>query len=249
MKDHHNYDRVARLRQAWTKQIRPEDYDAHMSQVGQAQANAQLLVDWLRSNPPRPGSSILFAGAGTGQMFDFLSPEVLSPYRITFTDINLDYLKLLESRLKSKTQLRYEIVLDDIERPQLSARYALAVAILLLEHVDWRLAVAALCALSLENILVVIQENPRKSTIAVGEGQPLIGTMRVFREVHPILVNKDELVQEFSHHEFRLVSSRVRRVLDEKKMVGLGFVKNWRMRGSTRERRNDLKCAETEVGT
>jgi len=220
-----------------------------MSQVGQAQANVQLLVDWLRSNPPRSGSSILFAGAGTGQMFDFLSPDVLSPYRVTFTDINLSYLKLLESRLKSKTQLRYEIVVDDIERPQLSARYALAVAVLVLEHVDWQLAVAALCVLSLESVFVVIQENPPKSTMAVGESQPLIGTMRVFREVHPILVNKEELVQEFSHHGFRLVSSCVERVRYEKKMVGLGFAKNWRMQGSTRQRRNELKCAETESGT
>jgi hypothetical protein len=216
---------VARLREAWITVIRPEDYDAHMALVGQAQANAKLVVDWLRSNPPKSDSSILFAGAGTGQMFDFFSAEFLSPYRLTFTDINGDYLKCLESRMKNKAQLRFRTLVDDIERSQLPAGFALTVAVLVLEPVEWRLAVASLCRLSVDSVFVVIQENPPQLTTVVSESQSIVGTMRVFREVHPMLVNREELVQEFDHHGFGMVYSREQNVLYEKKMVGLGFTK------------------------
>ena len=201
-----------------------------MFQVGQAQANAQLVADWLRSNPPKPGSSILFAGAGTGQIFDFVSPEILSPYRVTFTDINVDYLERLESRVKCKTQLHFEIIVDNVEHTQLPSGYALAVAVLVLEHVDWHLAVAALCTLSVDSVFVVIQENLPNSTMAVIENQPLVGTMRIFREVHPMLLNRGALIKEFEYHGFCLVYSSEKRVHNEKRMVGLGFRKNCKMR-------------------
>jgi hypothetical protein len=216
---------MARLRQAWTTEIRAEDYDAHMALVGQAQANAQVVADWLRSNPPKSNSAILFAGAGTGQMFDFLSPEILSPYRVTFTDINDDYLRRLESRVMSKTRLRFRVLVDDIERSRLPAGFTLAVAVLVLEHVDWQLAVATLCDLSSDSVFVVLQENPPKSRTVINHSQPFVGTMRIFREVHPMLVNRRELVREFGHHEFALVYSSQKYVLYDKRMVGLGFTK------------------------
>ena len=215
--------RMARLREAWTTEVRAEDLDAHMSRVGQAQANAQLVGDWLRSNPPKLDSSILFVGAGTGQMFDFLSPDILFPYRVTFTDLNSRYLKRLESRVKSKARLRFETLVDDVERSRLPAGFELAVAVLVLEHVDWRLAVATLCRLSTGNVFVVIQENPPTSPSAVIKGQPLVRTMQIFREVHPVLVNRREVVQEFDHYGFELVYSSEKRVLYDKRMIGLGF--------------------------
>jgi hypothetical protein len=213
------------LREAWTSVIRPEDYDAHMALVGQAQANARLVSDWLCSKPLKSDSSILFAGAGTGQMFDFFPAEFLSQYQVTFTDINGNYLKCLESRVKSKVQLRFRTLVDDIERSQLPTEFALAVAVLVLEHVDWHLAVASLCRLSIDSVLVVIQENPPQLTTAVSENQPILGTMKIFREVHPMLVNREELVKEFDHHGFAIVYSREQNVLYEKKMVALGFTK------------------------
>jgi hypothetical protein len=216
---------MARLREAWTTVIRAEDYDAHMALVGQAQANAQLVVDWLRSNPRKSDSSILFAGAGTGQMFDFFPAEFLSPYRVTFTDINGSYLKCLESRVKSKAQLRFRTLVDDIEDSQLPAGFALAVAVLVLEHVDWHLAVASLCRLSIDSIFVIIQENPPQLDTVVSESQSILGTMRIFREVHPVLVDREELVQEFDHQGFVMVYSREKYVLYGKKMIALGFSK------------------------
>ena len=140
-------------------------------------------------------------------MFDFFSPEFFSPYRVTFTDINGNYLKCLKSRVKSKAQLRFRTVVDDIERSQLPAGFTLAVAVLVLEHVDWHLAVASLCRLTIDSVFVVIQENPPKSTTAVSESQPIVGTMRIFMEVHPRLVNREELVQEFDHHGFVMAYS------------------------------------------
>jgi hypothetical protein len=49
--------------------------------------------------------------------------------------------------------------------------------------------------------------------------------MGIFREVHPVLVNREELVLEFDHQGFALTYSSERHVLYEKKMVGLGFTK------------------------
>ena len=216
---------MRRLREVWAKVIRPEDYDAHMAMVGQAQANAQLVADWLRLSPPKTDSLVLFAGAGTGQMFDFISPECLSPYQVTFTDINSDYLKCLESRLKSKSQLRFHTLVDDIERSKLPVGFSLAFAVLVLEHVDWHLAIESLCRLSNDGVFVIIQENVVKSTTAVTKTQPLIGTMTIFREVHPMLVNREELVREFDNHGFYHAYSSQKRVPYEKKMVGLGFTK------------------------
>lgn len=216
---------MARLREAWTTIVLPEDCDAHMVRVGQAEANAQLLADWLRSEMPRSDSSILFAGAGTGQMFDFFPAELLSPYRVTFTDINSNFLKCLESRLKSKAKLSFQTSVDDIERSQLPAGFTLAVAVLVLEHVDWRLAVASLCRLTNDNVFVIIQVNPPQLATAVSGSQPLYGTMRIFREVHPMLVNRKELVQEFDHHGFDMAYFSEKQVLYEKKMIGLGFTK------------------------
>ena len=206
-----------------------------MYQVGQAKANAELVADWLRSNPAKPGSSILFAGAGTGQMFDFISPKILSPYRVTFTDINCEYLRCLESRVKPKAQFQFEILVDDIERSPLRPEFALVVAALVLEHVDWRLAVATLCRLGLDNVFVVIQENPPGSPNAVIENQPLVGTMRIFREVHPNLVNRRELTEEFDHHHFSIIQSSEKEVLYKKKMVGLGFKKGHLKRTGSQE--------------
>jgi hypothetical protein len=156
-------------------------------------------------------------------MFDFLSPDILFPYRVTFTDINSHYLKRLESRVKSKAQLRLEILVDDVEHSRLPAGFELAVAVLVLEHVDWHLAVATLCRLSTGSVFVVIQENPPESPAAVVEGQPLVRTMKIFREVHPTLVNRRGIVQEFARHGFELTYCSEKPVLYEKKMVGLGF--------------------------
>ena len=213
------------LREAWTKLIRAEDYDAHMAAVGQAQADAVLLAELFERRPPRQGSTVLVAGAGTGQLFDYISAELLNPYAVTFTDINAEYLKRLAARLRCKTQLEFETVVDDIEASQLHGAFELVVAILVLEHVEWRKAIAEMCRLASHRVFVVLQENPANMPSAMTPSRPAIGTMRVFTELNPHLVPQPEVVAEFARHGFKLAHSSAREVLDAKKMVALEFEK------------------------
>lgn len=70
----------SRLCEAWTTIILAEDYEAHMAAAGQAQANAKLVAEYLAAQAPQEGASLLFLGAGTGQMFDIVQPTILFPY-------------------------------------------------------------------------------------------------------------------------------------------------------------------------
>src|SRR6266480_2448898 len=116
------------LRDAWSRTIKAEDYEAHMAAIGQAQANAALVAEYLQAQPPSRHASLLFAGAGTGQMFEYVPPEILLPFNVTFTDINAGYLNHHE---------------------QLAFRQ--------LAHVEWRAALATLCKLTERELFVVIQ--------------------------------------------------------------------------------------------
>jgi hypothetical protein len=70
------------LRRACTEIVTPEDYDEHMAAVGQAQAAVALVAEAIRDADPRPGSRVLVAGAGTGQMFDFLDSARIRSFRL-----------------------------------------------------------------------------------------------------------------------------------------------------------------------
>jgi 2-polyprenyl-3-methyl-5-hydroxy-6-metoxy-1,4-benzoquinol methylase len=206
------------LRQAWTGLIDAGDYEAHMASIGQAQANAGLVGQLLRDAAPPPGAAILFAGAGTGQMFDYLVPVVLSPYRTTFTDINAEYLDLLEARLES-CEIAYETVVDDVERSGLIECFDLVIAVLVLEHVDWRSAVDTLCRLSNGRVFVVVQEDPPHLKPRVA-----IGTMQVLREIPSALIDREELGRAFEKQGFRTRTISARVVADGKKMIGIEYV-------------------------
>jgi len=68
------------LRRASTEIVTAEDYEEHMASIGQAQAAAELTQQLVQSASLRPGSRITIAGAGTGQMFDFVDPAVFRPH-------------------------------------------------------------------------------------------------------------------------------------------------------------------------
>ncbi len=211
-----------RLRDAWANKILAVDYDAHMAAVGQAQANASLAAELFETAPPDPGARILFAGAGTGQMFEFVSPSILSGYAVTFADINPRFLAVLTSRLEKVEGLTFQTVVDDIEDSRLAPGFDLAVAVLVLEHVDWRRGVATLCRLA-KRVFVVVQENPPELTTALS--RPVSGSMAIFREVHPTLIPKTDLEREFARLGFALKHHRVREVADKKKMIALEFAR------------------------
>jgi hypothetical protein len=190
-----------------------------MASIGQAQANADLVAELLALSPPREGGSIWFAGAGTGQMFDFLDPGLLRPYRTAFTDINAAFLERLTARLRG-TGLAFETRVDDLECPSLAGCFDLVVAVLVLEHVDWRRAVTGMCALSAGRVFVVIQENPPDCV-----QRPAVGTMQVLREIGAHDMDREALVREFEERGYGLRRVAIREVADAKKMVGLEFLK------------------------
>jgi ubiquinone/menaquinone biosynthesis C-methylase UbiE len=212
-----------RLRQAWAREILAEDYDAHMADIGQAQANAELVSEVFLDQPPPSGAAILFVGAGTGQMFDYVSPALLTSYCTTFSDINPEYLAKLRLRMNGFDGMQYTTVLDDIEDSHLSSRFDLVVAVLVLEHVEWRKAVATICRLSSCRVLVVLQQNPPDLESALTPFRSIGNSLAIFREVNPQLLSRIEAIREFNANGFTLSRSSSREVLDSKVMVGLLF--------------------------
>ncbi len=206
------------LREAWRGAIRAGDYEAHMRAAGQAQANAALVGQLLVDAPPAPDSPILVAGAGTGQMFDYLNRAALHPFRTTFTDINPAFLERLTDRLRGDPAARFETRLDDVEASKLSGPYALAIAVLVLEHVDWRKAVANLCRLA-ARVFVVIQENaPGAAHVRVP-----IGSVAALLEARPHEVARSGLESAFSAAGFAAVRDFAAPVPDGKRMIAIEF--------------------------
>ena len=214
-----------RLREAWTRIVTPDDYELHMARVGQAGANASLVLQFLRDHPPCSGATILFAGAGTGQMFDFMPVDVLFPFRTTFTDINPEYLMKLSARIGTRNRITFRTVVDDIEESSLAERFDLVIAVLLLEHVDYKKAIATMARLSSDRTLVVLQENPPSLTSSMTPDRPIPASMRIFAQVNPNLLSQSTVESEFRQHGFELRQSWHREVPDQKKMVALEFKK------------------------
>ena len=200
-----------RRRDLWAGHITADDYERHMASTGQPQANADLLAELFRDAPPAPGARILFAGAGTGQYFDHFPPAALRPYGPIFTDLNPYFLDRLVARFACQT------LVDDIEAPRVEGPFDLAIVILVLEHVDWRRAVAELCRMA-ARVLAIVQENP-----AGLSERPLPGTLAALRDLPTQLVDRGELIAEFDGRGFELARTSFRDVRDGKQMVGLDF--------------------------
>ena len=207
-------ERRAPLREVWRDRITIEDYERHMAAVGQAQANASLLEDLFLQFAPRLGARILFAGAGTGQCFDYLPANLLGRYHATFADINPGYLARLAERLAGTD---IATVVDDIEATRLAGPFDLAIAVLVLEHVDWRRAVASLVRQA-ARVFVVIQQNP-----ATPPPSRLEGTMTMLYESTPTLPDPATLVAAFEAHGFAATRTSLREVPDEKRLLAFDF--------------------------
>jgi hypothetical protein len=214
-----------KLREAWRKFISAEDYDAHMAAMGQAEANARLVTEYFAAVAPEAGAKVLFLGAGTGQMFDFVSPAFLAPYHTTFADINPAYLQRLSERLASLPEIGYVTVRDDIEESVLQPGFGLVIAVLVLEHVDWRKAVATACRLTDPSILVINQENPESLRASMTPHREVPGTMNLLRDIHHDLIPVAQLREEFRLRGFALSYRAERVVADAKKMIASGSEK------------------------
>jgi hypothetical protein len=92
---------------------------------------------------------------------------------------------------------------------------------LMLEHVDWRKGVAALTGLQAEFLYLVVQRNPPEMATAVTPSRTPPGTMRIFAQAHPRLLDLAELAAVLEARGYRIVSEVPRPVADDKIMLGL----------------------------
>lgn len=104
------------LRRAWTEIVTAADYDQHMTAIGQAQAAAELTRYLIEASDLQRGSRVVIVGAGTGQMFDLLDPDLFRPYRLIVADLNPLFLTQLRERL-TRQRLDAEIVVDESNAP------------------------------------------------------------------------------------------------------------------------------------
>jgi predicted RNA methylase len=211
------------LRRAWTEVVTAEDYEAHMAAIGQAQAAAEL-TRWLLAAAAIPGGSrITIAGAGTGQILDYLDPAAFRPYRLACSDLNPAFLAVLRGRL-ARHGLAAEILEDDIEQTRLAPGPDLLLATLLLEHIDWRRGVEAFADLRPGCCGIVVQENPPEMASAVTPGRRLPPSIaKAVETAHPTLVPRDQLSDAMAAKGYRCRESMVREVADGKRLVGLLF--------------------------
>ena len=202
--------------------IAPEDYEAHMAAVGQAEANAHLIKDLIELHPLSKDSRLLVAGAGPGQMFDYVSPDFLLPHRVVFTDISAAFLDRLQARLAASS-LRFEMVLDDVEVSRVRPVDAVAL-VLVLEHVDWRKALDSLIGLGARRFYLIVQVNPPGMTDAVAPNRVLPGTLASLPPtVKSHLIDPEELGALLGNHGFVMIDRIPVPVADGKTMLGLVF--------------------------
>ena len=215
------------LREAWTRIVLADDLDTHMAAVGQAQANAALVETMMTTGGPPQHRTVLFAGAGTGQMFDYVTgsflASFLTAYRVTFTDINAAFLDRLRERLAGSS-LNYETVVDDIEDSTLSGPFGVAVVVLVLEHVEWQKALHSLVALQPEIVHLVVQRNPPDLRDALTPGRTLPPSIaQASEKAHPTLVDPEAIGSFLAERGYTLVRRFERPVPDAKTMIGLTF--------------------------
>jgi hypothetical protein len=91
--------------------------------------------------------------------------------------------------------------------------------------VDWRQGVSTIASLAGERAFVVIQENPATLATALTPRGEIPCTMKIFTEVHPALIPRNELAGEFRRHGFALSYSAEKIVADDKKMLAFGFAR------------------------
>ena len=201
------------LRDAWRGGVKPHDYEAHMSAIGQAQANAEHLGEFAR----RISGRLLVAGCGPGQFFDYLDGGALDGCRPVFCDINREFLAALRARCPGAI-----CVADDLEHSGLQATFDAACATLVLEHTDWRKVVATLARLA-PLVMIVIQLNPPEMATAVSPGRTPPGSMIAFKHVHPNLIDERKLVAELGRLGLALEARSPKAVADGKTMLALTF--------------------------
>jgi hypothetical protein len=216
------------LRRAWTEIVTPDDYEEHMARIGQAQAGADLTRHLIETLRPSRGSRVVFAGAGTGQMLDFLDAALLRPFQLVFTDLSTSFLARLKRRL-AQLDLAAEVIADDFENTALKPGPDLLIATLLLENIDWLRGVQTVGALHPAACGIIIQENPADMKSAFTPGRVLPRSMaEAATDAHPVLVPYDHLVPALAAHGYERTDASSREVADGKRLIGILFQRNFK---------------------
>jgi len=200
--------------------VQVDDYEQFMASIGQAQANARLVAAMLPAEPGR----VLFAGAGAGQMLDYLDAALLAPHHLVFTDINAEFLRRLDERLRMAGISRYETLIDDLEESKVSGEFDAAIVVLVLEHIDWRRGVESLARIAPRRCCIVIQQNPAAMASAVTPGRVPPGSMAVMVEAKPTLVPVETLIEAMAQHGYVLDGQHTEEVADGKRMLGCEWI-------------------------
>jgi hypothetical protein len=211
------------LRRAWTEIVTASDYEQHMSAIGQAQAAAELTC-WILGSARLPqGARIVIAGAGTGQMLDYLDADTLRPFRLTCTDLNRSYLERLRQRL-DRHSLNACLLIDDFEQSAIAPGCDLLLATLLLEHIDWMRGVETIARIRPSACGIVIQENPPGMDSAITPGRRLPQSIELaLRSAHSTLIPRQELIETLRLAGYAHQSTFDRPVADGKRLLGLLF--------------------------
>lgn len=207
------------LRDAWTKIVTAEDYDRHMTAIGQAQAAAALTSEIVHSLDLPAASRILIVGAGTGQMLDFIDPNLLKPFQIICTDLNPVFLTQLHRRAAGY-DFPVRLVADDFENTSLMLTPGFLLATLVLEHIDWRNGIQTIATLAPATCAIISQENPPDMESAVTPGRCVPASIaEAFRVAQPALLPHDDMLDEFAKHKYYATKAVARKVADGKRLI------------------------------
>ena len=169
-------------------------------------------------------AKVLMAGAGTGQFLDFIDPSCLQGLDWTFTDVSLSFLELLAERAKQKGLQSFRTLVDNLEAMILEESFSLGILVLVLEHVQWELALKNLRDLPCERLLIVIQENPESMSTNVSPHRILPPSLvEASKIAGGHLIPKSSLELAMGELGYVLESERRQEVPDGKTMIRLGF--------------------------
>jgi SAM-dependent methyltransferase len=211
---------VGITKDAWRKIVTADDLDGHMLDIGQAEANAKILVQLLEENPIKKGK-VYVPGCGTGQVFDFIDPEVTDGLEFLFSDIKLEFLEKLKQRLSSK--LNFRVFTEDIEESSLKEKAEAVIAILLFEHVDWQKALANILHTSPEYIFIIIQGQAPNAQMVNVSRQLRPSIKKFIENARPELVDPVTLETLLVSNGFRKKIELGRDVPDNKRMLGVCY--------------------------
>ncbi len=212
------------LRHAWTELVSATDIDEHMHQVGQAAANAELLVSMLRSQHHGPATNLLLVGGGTGQFLDYVDAADFAQYDVVLSDINPKFLDRARERFAAAGLQNVAFVADDIENTSLRGPFESIAVVMVLEHIDWRLGLSNIHRLAPNWLSIIFQRNPDNMATAIAPNRKLNASLQSFAAVaHPVLVASDALIEFLQSLGYVLQTRDERAVADGKTMLGYSF--------------------------